>query len=130
MTLMDLTRQESGIVVYSDESVAVVNWSSLGENEFPMFGPLEIMLGWEESGDVFDGAEMRHVENITKEIPGSIWLTGDVDGDGCPIADTDLDIIQDKFDDLVSVFLDEEPTAGTVYALRDGRKIIAPDYWN
>lgn len=131
MTLMDLTGQESGIIVYEGNAVAVVNWQSMGENQFPMFGPLAgMMLGWPESEDVFDGVETEHVQDIRDVIPGKVWLTGETDGDGNRVADTDLDIVHDANADLARLFLvDTEPTAGTVYTLADGRCVIAPDGW-
>lgn len=136
MTLRDLTGQESGIIVYAGGEVAVLNWGDIGDNCLPALGPFGTMLSWPEDGDdmgdVFDGADMRHVDDITGEIDGSIWIDDDEedDADGNIILGTDLDIICDDNDDLPQVFLAENPVSGNVYTLRNGTKVIAPDDWN
>lgn len=130
MTLYDLTGHESGIVVFSDSEVAVVNWLEMGENRMPIFGPAGMLIAWPEEDDVFEGVSTYDVENIADELPGSIWLTDETDEDGNRIADTDLVIYQDDFGDLSHIFLDEEPTGGRVFVLADGRKIIAPLLWD
>ncbi len=136
MTLYELTNQESGIIVYNTESnsVAVLNWHSIGDNCMPildLFGITMISSFWDEADDVFAGAKMQTVDDIRDMLPGSIWSTGEIDEeDGMLILDTDLDIVYDANMDLINLFMSEEPTSGTAYTLKDGRVIIAPDGWN
>lgn len=130
MTLQELTGHESGIVIYEDGSVAVYNWISCSENELPIVFPIPMPINWPEAEDVFDDVTAKHVDDIRDEIPGTIWIEEDV-GDEDLV--TDLDIVYDENNDLVRLFLEQlEPCdyMGTVYTLKDGRKIIAPDEWN
>lgn len=125
MTVYELTGQESGIVVYDSGETLVVNWSQYDDNRLPkVFGALGA-FGWPEDEDIFAGCEKRHVIDIRDEIPGT--MTIDEDGN----VDCDIDIVIDENHDLVEIFLAaDEPTAGEVYTLTDGTKIIAPSDWN
>lgn len=66
-------------------------------------------------------------------LPGSIWLTDEVDDDGTPIADCDMDIVSDENNDLPRLFLaadlDPDELVAHVYTLDDGTKVIAPAMW-
>ena len=134
MTLMELTEQESGIVVYdwTDKSVAVMNWCNAGDDMIPLLSPLgDQLIAWPQGDGVFDGATERWTDDVRKELPGSIWLTGKQKKDGSMVADTDMDVVYDELGDLLELFLGSNaPTAGTVYTLKDGRRIIAPDGWH
>lgn len=133
MTLMDLTHQESDIIVCGEESVAVVNWASLDDDYMPMLGPFGSVIGWPDAENVFVGAQKERVTDIRDVLPGTVWR--DDDGE----AHTDMDIVSDPNGDLSALFLGREggytpdkdgPVSGTVYTLRDGRRIITPTGWN
>lgn len=143
-TLMELTRQESGIICYEGNTVGVWNWGSCEDYHIPMLSPIGGMISWPENESVFDGVSYRHVDDIREELPGRIWLDGP-DDDGNYSIETDMDIVYDDHHDLARLFLgdrkdladamhwdplDEYALEGTVYELSDGRKIIAPDMWN
>ena len=98
----------------------------------PLLSPLgDQLIAWPQGDGVFDGATERWTDDVRKELPGSIWLTGKQKKDGSMVADTDMDIVYDELGDLLELFLGSNaPTAGTVYTLKDGRRIIAPDGWH
>lgn len=134
MTPMELTGHESGIICYGENKVAVVNWSSCGETQIPLLDPFGLgMINFPEGENIYDGAEARRVDDVRAELPGTVWLTGDTAEDGTRIADTDMDIVWDASGDILTLLLDDTLTAddlrGTVYALKDGRKLIVPCNW-
>lgn len=142
---IEVTGHEAGIIIYTNENerseiiVASGYGSSSAENALPVLSPVgNFTIWWKEPNDaelVFD----REVQDIRKEIPGSVWA---VEGEEDKI-DTDLDIVYDQFDDIPAIFGfkagDADPDlykeygyAGAVYHLtnRDDVKIIVPDFWN
>lgn len=140
MSLMELTGRESGIICYGDKTVAVVNWGQCYEDQVPVMGPFGTMLNWPEAPGTVASAQStcRWFSDVRVELPGSIWLTGETDDSGNKIADTDLDILEDDFGDLLRLFLgvERDGTAltaddytGYAYELPDGRKILALDMW-
>ena len=125
MTLMELTNHEAGIIVYGGNTVGVFNWGTCDDNQIPVLSPLGLPMPWPEVDDVFDGVTEAAVKDIRTVIPGRIWLE---EGE----AETDLDIVYDEDGDLPRLFLEDlDPVdcEGTVFSLRDGRKIIAPSMW-
>ena len=131
MTLFELTNHESGIIIYGDTTVGVFNWMDCDDNQLPILSPICTPVRWPDNSDVFDGVTSKHLDDIRDEIPGTIWI----EEDNCDevVADTDLDIVYDGNNDLLRLFLEQlEPCdyTGTVYTLKDGRKIIAPAEWN
>lgn len=132
-TLMDLTGQESGILIYGENGVIVTNWCNYDKNRMPLLSPFGVLMPWPEEEGVFHGAQRRFAQDIRTEIPGSVWLTDETKDDGTRIADTDLDIVSDENNDIIRLFLDDltaDDYEGYIYTLRDGRKIIAPSTWN
>lgn len=142
---IDETSHESGIIIYTKEDgqpeviVATGYGSACAENALPILAPAGgLTIWWPEPEDaelVFD----REVEDIRKEIPGSVWA---IDGEDAKI-DTNLNIVLDKFNDIPAIFGfkagDADPDlykeygySGAVYHLtsRDDVKIIVPDFWN
>lgn len=137
MTLMELTHHEAGIILYGEKTVAAVNWMSCDDDQIPVLSPFGTMMPWNEAAGVFDDATFERVKDWRKVLPGSVWLTDEVDEDGLDIAHTDLDIVHDKFGDILAAFTGRQPDGQTqvdfeavVYTLKDGRKIITPDTWN
>ena len=134
MTLCDLTRHESGIVVYGGNTVAVYNWSRCDDDQMPVLYPPDLALSQPVTPLAFETATVEHIDDIRTLIPGTVWMTDEVDEDGNEIADTDLDIVYDLNYDLLRLFCDTSLTpedyAGSAYTLPDGCRIIAPDNWN
>lgn len=137
MTLLELTNHEAGIIIYGGNSVAVANWTIFDEDQMPILSPFGTMMPWNEAPGVFDGASSERVEDWREVLPGSVWLTDEVDENGVHIADTDLDIVHDEFGDILAAFMGKQPDGqtqddfeATVYTLKDGRKVVAPDTWN
>lgn len=133
MNLEQLTGHESGIIIYGDVSVAAVNWLNMGDDMVPMLSPFGgEMIGWPEERP-FDNAKHKRAHDWRELLPGSVWLTNETDEDGNRIADTDLDIVYDRHQDIVRSYLDPDYCSGdfeaNVYTLDDGRIIIAPDMW-
>ena len=144
MTLMELTGHEAGIICYGDRTVGVYNWAQLEDDRIPMMGPADLVIDWPEEGGVFSGATETHVDDLRTILPGSVWI--DEDGN----ISTDLDIVHDDNNDLPWCYLcttddaadlsraighhgdicEPDWLSATVYILRDGRKVIAPDLWN
>ena len=142
---IDETGHESGIIIYTKEDgqpeviVAAGYGSACAENALPALAPAGgLTIWWPEPKDaelVFD----REVEDIRKEIPGSVWA---IEGEDDKI-DTDLDIVLDEFNDIPAIFgfkagdadpdlYNEYGYSGAVYHLtsRDDVKIVVPDFWN
>ena len=142
---IEVTSHESGIIIYTNENerseivVASGYGSSSAENALPVLSPVgNFTVWWKEPEDAELVLE-KEVEDIRKEIPGSVWA---VEGEGKKI-DTDLDIVFDEFQDIPAIFGfragDADPElykeygySGKVYRLtsRDDVKIIVPDFWN
>ena len=130
---MELTDQESGIIIYNDISVGVFNWGNIHDYSIPVTF-CGRPISWPLSDDfAFDKVKntVRKIDDIRTEIPGSIWLN-----DESGIAETNLDIVFDENCDLLRLFLGDEEydpsrehTAGWIYDLPDGCKIIAPIGW-
>ena len=127
LTLRKLTYQESGIICYENKAVAVVNWSRYGEEEIPMYLDPIGMMGWSFE-NIFEGFKKYEVDDIRKELPGSIWKSEEDDDEIC--FDTDMNIVYDANQDLPQLFLSDKATTGTVYVLNNGFKVIAPDMWS
>ena len=138
MTLNELTGHEAGIILYGGNAVAVCNWGSCDDDQIPYFlAPIGMIPfpGSEKEGYLTEGVTSEHVEDVRTLLPGSVWLEDDSDSEeGSKVADTDLDIVFDGNGDLIRLFCDETLEAcdyeGTIYRLRDGKAIIAPDMWN
>lgn len=116
MTLWELTGQESGIVVYDDNRVSVVNWSAYNENEVPMMACLGEMIQW-RFDHAFEAIKEKEVSNIMKELP--------FDNDG------EIDVVYDVNNDIEELMSAKKPTAGKVFRLVNvNQTIIAPAGWN
>lgn len=116
--------------------MAAVFWGACDDNQIPILSPFGEMMPWNEAPGVFDDTTWERVEDWREVLPGSVWLTDEVDKDGVRIADTDLDIVYDDFNDILAAFMGVTPDGqpqddfeAIVYTLKDGRKIIAPDMW-
>lgn len=134
MTLMQLTAHEAGIIVYADSTIVVANWGQYDDDMLPILGPFGLLIPWKHEAGYLDSAKCECVADLRTVLPGSIWLTDEVDDDGVTIANTDMDIVSDEFDDIPRLFLaaDLDPCEleASVYTLGDGTKVIAPDTWN
>ena len=129
MTLAELTGHESGIICYGEDTVAVFNWSSCGEDQFPALDPFGFgAFPWDEEEGWADGVTKERTNDFRDILPGSIWLTEATDETGTKIADTDLNILYDQNSDLLQAFLAPKISlAADVFRLSDGRLIITPD---
>lgn len=133
MTLMELTGKESGIVVYGDLSVGVFNWGRLEDDCLPVVLPmLNMPFGFPNGPGIFADAKTHRFDDVRAELPGTIYLTGEIADDGKEIADTDMDIVCDQEGDLLRLFLEELDACeyeGSAYTLQDGTKILTLDMW-
>ena len=139
--LLELTGQESGIVVYGDE-VIVTNWSSI--NGLPKMAPANLgIIGWPDDIIVVKQYDTDDIRDI---LPGSIVEVEDDDEDGTVIEAAGMEIVSDHNGDIAALWgynlglqcnatinLDDDgnllPTPGTVYELEEGVIVIAPDGW-
>lgn len=110
--LQEITEQESGIVIYPDGYIAVVNWagkSGLPRYMAPFHDPIfmptdEISFRTEDTS------------NIVLYLPEG------------------YEVIADKFNDLQKLFDDfsqnQAKVGGRIYYINDEIIVIAPDDWN
>lgn len=142
MTLMELTNQESGIVIYGDE-IIVANWSGICPNGgLPMMAPANLgLIAWPKDIIVINE---YWVDDIRTVLPGAVVESG-IDEDGNTLLELDgMDIISDDNGDICALWgydigagsiinRDAEgnlvPTTGKIYELADGEIVIAPDGW-
>lgn len=145
-TLQELTSQESGIIIFDDNSVMVCNWSSCGDGQRPILFASGL-LSWDcpellgKADELRQSIPHEHVNDIRDVLPGTYY-----DDDETEELLTDMDVIFDQNYDLPALFgfqaaedgcaevnLDSHgniiPTSGTVYTIGDLR-VIAPDGWN
>lgn len=142
---IEVTGHEAGIIIYTNENerseivVASGYESSSSENALPVLSQVgNFPIWWKEPEDAELVLE-KEVEDIRKEIPGSVWAIEDEESK----IDTDLDIVWDEFNDIPAIFGfragDADPGlyskygySGKVYRLtsREDVKIIVPDFWN
>ncbi len=144
MTLVELTRQESGIIVFPLESnvfqdrhtVGVYNWARCGNEELPIvFYGDYIGLPWKADHQLLEQAKGsgQCVDDVRDALPGTVWLK-EREGESI-IFDSDMNIVYDYNSDLPLLFLGEDgngpkqKTPGVVYTLGDGTIIIAPTGW-
>ena len=109
--LKELTGQESGIIIYDDNSVAVVNWN-YGEGIPHWLVPLHDPIYMSSKEAVED---CGRVDDVLSEIPD------------------DGEVIYDRNDDIKSLIDDhnsEKYTAGHVYQIGEHYRVIAPVGWN
>ena len=114
MTLYDLTKHESGFVVYPNGETIVCNWmvGCPPDNSLPTLGPLDMLMFFpqdEELGEL-------------KEEPFEDILD---------ILDPDnLEILLDDNDDMSRLFNDGEAARnGIMYRLKDGTRIFTISDW-
>ena len=107
---MELTGHESGIIVYVNDDVAVVNWSGYGDNELPR--ALVGYMGGFPQEDIFEGVTGVQVDDLRTELPAEMC------------------VIYDENNDIAELMNDSEPTAAGIFSLNDGTKIISPYDWN
>jgi len=105
--LMELTGQESGIVIYNAEETIICNWSSI--SGYPRIDPFGIaLLGLGEDIPEVTG------ENITgKEIKDILEGTT---------------LLWDVNDDMQAI-ADDPDLSGILYTLPGDIQVIAPDGW-
>ena len=144
-TLQELTSQESGIIIFDDNSVMVCNWSYCKDGQRPILFALGL-LEWDcpellgKADELRQSIPHEHVDDIRDVLPGTYY------DDETEELLTDMDVVYDAHFDLPALFgfqaaeygcaeikLDSQcniiPTSGTVYTLGDLR-VIAPDGWN
>lgn len=148
LDLMQITGQESGIVIYrnedSEDGIIVCNWSSAEPGSFPSnfmdFCLVFTTLFLENDENRYYLKKSYKVDDILDEIPGEVvfdedeqrwWYEGanliwDTNGD-IPM----LSGLVVNEDGLMYRNKEEKPipTSGTVYEFRDAT-VIAPDGWN
>lgn len=133
MTLRELTSHTSGIIVYPDGAVLVSDWGRCDDDCLPILSPFGTLMPWAFEDGYLNSAKYERVADLRAALPGSIWLTDEVDDDGTPIADCDMDIVFDGNNDFPRLFLaadlDPDELVAHVYTLDDGTKVIAPVMW-
>ena len=143
-TLLELTNQESGIIIYDGESVGVFNWSSLEDAQMPCVLGGMFVMGWYcaelegEAEELQEQLEHTYVADIRCVLPGECWYDDDEEA-----LDTDMDIVSDDYGDVAALWgydtgngaavsRDDdgrlEPTPGEVWRL-DSYTIIVPEGW-
>ncbi len=145
-TLQELTSQESGIIIFEDNSVIVCNWSSFGDGQRPIFF-VGGLVSWDcpellgKADELLQSIPHERVSDIRDVLPGTYY-----DDDETEKLLTDMEVVFDQNYDLPALFgfqaagdgcaevkLDDQgniiPTSGTVYTVGDLR-VIAPDGWN
>jgi hypothetical protein len=137
--LMEITGQESGIVVYGD-SVIVANWASY-ESGLPMMSPFNSVMEW--PAEELEVTEEYHVDDIREALPGKIVVVGMEDGKKM-VEVEDMEILADQFGDICALWghdigggatinTDDDgnliPTPGKVFHINDAI-VIAPEGWN
>ncbi len=113
-TLQELTDHEAGIVIYTSDEMIICNWAQYGPNELPKIFAGITVMGWDEGEDIFDDVEEKFVEDYRPLIDGR-------------------DLIWDQLDDMSHIANPETDPAwyrASVYTLKDGTIIIAPQMWN
>lgn len=129
MTLMELTGNEAGIVIYDSGEIAVVSWSQYDDNQVPRLAPMLGMMGFSEDGILENVPKSETIEDVRDILPGKVWIEDDE-------IETDMEIMEDDNNDITALFIKiddyrnpDEPTSAEVYTLNDGTKIIAPHTW-
>ena len=128
--LFEDTKHESGIIVFSDDSVLVSNWAACSDNCIPaQLGPITLSNPYPTESTL---QMVRDVDDIRKEFPGTIWKISDDE------LDTDMDIIDDCTEELPKMFgfkgyadttpCDESDYSGKVWLL-DDLKILTINCW-
>lgn len=132
--LFDDTHHESGIIVYPDNSVAVLCWPQVDDNLLPHFEPSGLVVWLPVSEDI-EISEPECIKDIRDALPDTLW----VDESGALASD--MEILADEFGDLPALFgfrisddadpanYDEFGYSGVVYEV-DGIKIVTCDFWN
>ena len=114
MTLMELSKKESGIIVFENGDIIVANWMSAGDDQLPLLSPFgNDLINFPFADGTIEAAAgtAREVDDIRDELPD-----GGV-------------VVYDYNNDIPALLKSAEPTGGTVYTLEDGKKIIAPYDW-
>jgi len=135
LSLMDITGQESGIVVYDDE-VIVTNWSQYDPDRLPAVFAGAV-IAWPQDGPL-EVAEEWHIDDVRDALPGKIVRFGkdEIDVEGMTILADDYGDIPALwgFDIGAGAYIDRDtarnlvPTPGMVYRLENAI-VIAPDGW-
>ena len=114
MTLIELTGQESGIIIFENGDIIVANWRSAIDDYIPMLSPFgddlinfPVVIGTIEAAE----STAREVDDVRDEF---------VEG---------RKILYDYNDDIQTLVESDEPTSGIVYTIGNGVKVIAPDGW-
>lgn len=140
MNLMEITGQESGIVIY-DDKVIVANWSSY-HTGLPVMSPWNMVMEWPVEG--LEVTEEYYVNDIREALPGKIAAVGMEDGKRL-IEVEDMEILADDHGDICALWGHDigagagavintdsagnlVPTPGTVYHINDAI-VIAPEGW-
>lgn len=138
--LMEITGQESGIVVY-DDKVIVTNWASY-ESGLPMMSPFNTVMEW--PAEELEVKEEYSVDDIRKALPGKIVVAGMEDGKKM-LEVEDMEILADDHGDICALWGydigigvgavintddagDLAPTPGMIYHIDDAI-VIAPEGW-
>mgnify|MGYP000911695448 CR=1 FL=1 len=140
MNLMEITGQESGIVIY-DDKVIVANWSSY-HSGLPIMSPWNEVMEWPSDG--LEVTKEYHVDDVREALPGKIVVVGEEDGKTL-IEVEDMEVLADEHGDICALWGydigigvgavintddagDLAPTPGTVYHIDDAI-VIAPEGW-
>jgi len=139
LTLLEITCQESGIIIYDDE-VIVANWSSY-TGGLPIMSPFGTVMEWPEEQPLKVIKEYS-VDDVRDVLPGTLVATEE---DGETILKYEgMEVLYDLNGDIPALWgydiglgtvinTDENgnfaPTSGKVYHF-DNAVIIAPHGWN
>jgi hypothetical protein len=104
--LLEITGQESGLVLYEGGELMICNWQSI--NGLPRVDPMGFgLLGLGE--ELYTDEEPAQIEDI------GAWLN-----------DVDYDLIYDRNNELSTL----DGQSGRLFCLNDDVCVIAPDDWN
>ncbi len=110
INLQEITGQESGIILYDDKNVAVVNWSH-GEGIPHWLAPLHDPIYMPTEEEIED---CGIAGDILEELPVDMEIIYDRNGD---------------LQDLIDARKIGEPTVGHVYQIGVHYRVIAPEVW-
>lgn len=145
-TLLEITGQEAGIVVY-DDKIIVVNWSSVcPDGGMPVMSPFNTVMCW-PVGDEIEVLSEDYIDDIRKALPGKIVENGKDEDGNLIITSEGMEILSDENMDVPALwgydcgdaYINQDetgkfiPTGGTVLTVKyaeDEAKIIVPDGWN
>jgi hypothetical protein len=138
--LLEITCQESGIIIYDDE-VIVTNWASYNSG-LPLMSPFGTVIEWPDD-EPLKVIKEYNVDDVRDVLPGALVATEE---DGETFLEYEgMEVLYDLNGDIPALWgydiglgtvinTDENgnfaPTSGKVYHVNNDVIVIAPHGWN